>query len=267
VFTRSRLPALFASPWVVAILMATVIRPADAQILTRTTQRPSENWNPTLPLTIGAALEFETNKEESAYNFPLLVEYNFSESVKLSLEPTFVYVRAKTKDVQTVGGAGDLETSLEWEFLHERRYRPALTAVGVVKWPTASSVDLGTPNWDYGIGSIASKDLVLIDLDVGLLYTFSGDPDQQDTLEISIAGEYPLRHTLAIEFETVGSLGKDILFGQSTNVGGGGFNLEGTVGLGWLVTRYLKLEGGVTLRDDGTQQYTFGWVYSLAGEY
>ena len=211
-------------------------------------------------------MEFENDEQQTEYDFPLLVEYNLSQYIKLSLEPNFTYLKTKGEDSKSVFGFGDLETSVEWEFLRERRYRPALTAAGVVKWPTASDPDIGSPGWDYGAGLIASKDFVYVDIDLGLLYTFSGDPDQQDTLEVSVAGEYPLNHRLAIEFECVTTFGQDTLFNQTTQVGGGGTDFEGTVGLGWLATAFLKLEQGFTVRTDGTWQVIFGWTWSFAGE-
>ena len=54
----------------------------------------------------------------------------------------------------TIGGPGDLETSLEYEFIHERRYRPAVSATSIIRWPTASDPDLGTPGRDYSLGLI-----------------------------------------------------------------------------------------------------------------
>jgi hypothetical protein len=237
--------------------------PASAQILTRTTQRPSENWSPLLPLTVGGGFEFQTDHGETEYNFPLLLQYNFTEFLKLSAEPNITYLVNQGKHV---AGLGDLETSVEWEFLRERRYRPALTAGGVIRWPTATASDLGSPGWDYGVGMVASKNLVYVDLDLGALYTFSGDPDQQDILELSLAGEYPLNHRLAIEFEFVASFGGDILFGQPAEPSGSGKDFEGTLGLGWRANNYLKLEQGFTLRSDGTWQVIFGWTWNFAGE-
>ena len=152
--------------WSILILagMLATVRPVSAQILTRSTIRPSESWSPLLPLTIGGGFEFQQDHGETEYNFPLLVEYNFTEYVKVSIEPNVTYL--ETKDNQSIVGVGDLETSLEWEFLRERRYRPALTAVGVIKYPTASHPDLGSPGWDYGLGLVASKDFVFFDVDL-----------------------------------------------------------------------------------------------------
>ena len=257
-------PVLGANIWIaVALLIAATSRPVSAQILTRTTLRPSENWNPILPLTLGAGFEFETNGDERQYFTPLLVEYNFTPFTKLSIEPTFGYI--DDPDVQA-GGFGDLDGTMEWEFLRERRYRPALTAFGGIKFPTAVPSDVGSPGWDYSLGLIASKDFVFTEVDLSGIYIFSGDKDQQDTLELTLAGEIPLTHRLAIEFEGVGSVGRDILSGQNGG-DGAGFDYEGTLGLGWQVTRFIKLEGGATLKNDLTQEYTFGLVYNFSGEY
>ncbi len=99
---------------------------SSARIL-RTRQTPSERWDAWLPLTIGSSIEFETNGEQSQTEFPMFVEYNFTQNLKLTVEPTVVRINPKAKDERTITGLGDLETELEYEFVRERRYRPALT--------------------------------------------------------------------------------------------------------------------------------------------
>src|SRR5580765_5902762 len=96
--------------WLILIVAIAVAAPrsASAQILTRTTQRPSENWSPLLPLTVGGGFEFQTDHGETEYNFPLLLEYNFTEYVKVSLEPNVIYLENQG---QHSAGFGDLETS------------------------------------------------------------------------------------------------------------------------------------------------------------
>src|SRR5207244_6202134 len=98
----------------------------SAKIL-HTRQEPSANWDPWLPLTIGSGIEFETNKEDTQYDFPMLLEYNFTQTLKLTIEPAVEHISAKVKGGRTVTGLGDMEASLEYEFVRERRYRPALT--------------------------------------------------------------------------------------------------------------------------------------------
>ena len=108
------------------VVLFPAIPTAFARIL-RTLPPPSATWNPLVPFTIGSGVEFETNREQTQYDFPMVFEYNFSQTLKLNVEPNFTYVIGKAKDVRTVGGFADLETSVEYEFLRERRYRPALT--------------------------------------------------------------------------------------------------------------------------------------------
>src|SRR5262249_55736106 len=117
---------------------------AQARIL-RTRPTPLETWDPLLPLTIGSAVEFETDNTSSQYSFPMLLEYNFSEPLRITIEPNIGHIDAKANDARTVTGVGDLETALEYEFVRERRYRPAFTAEGMIKWPTASDRDIGEP--------------------------------------------------------------------------------------------------------------------------
>jgi len=252
---------------IVAGMLATA-EPVLARIIRRQVT-PSETWNPAipttwsplLPLTIGGGFEFQNDSDQSEYDFPLFVEYNFSETVKLTVEPEFVYIDSNSTNVTSVGGLGDLETSVEWEFLRERRYRPALTAVGLIKWPTASNAELGSPGEDYTAGLIASKDFVYVDLDLSALYTYSGDPDQQDTVEISLAAQIPLNHKLDLLAELVDTI--ETGYGAP---GAGKNDFEGTLGVAWHVNNYLKLEQGIGISTDGTWQILFGWEFSFAGE-
>src|SRR5438105_626940 len=188
--------------FVMATLLAAFAPILSARIL-HTKPPPSETWNPWVPFTLGSGVEFETNREKSQYDFPMLIEYNFSERLKLSLEPDITHIEAKTNNARSITDFSDLETSVEYEFLTERRYRPALTVQGTIKWPTATDSDLGSPGTDYTLGLIASKDLVYVDLDLSALYTFIGDPKEKDALEVSLAAECPLNHFFDIEAEVV----------------------------------------------------------------
>ena len=244
---------------------------AHARIL-RTRPTPSETWDPLLPLTIGSGIEFETNSESSQYDFPFLLEYNLTEPLRITIEPDLTYIHAKTKDARTVTGFGDLETSLEYEFVRERRYRPAFTAEGVIRWPTASDPDIGDPGRDYSIGVIASKDLVFIDLDLSGMYTFVGDPNNRDAFEISLAGEWHLNYRFDVEAEIVHAIGGGGIQGQPGTLTGIGPTspgtdlTEGTVGIAWHASKRLKIEQGATFRSDGTWQIVFAWEWSFSGE-
>ena len=240
---------------IVAGLLA-FARPVSARLLS-TKPSPSETWSPLLSLTVGGGFEFETDRELSEYDFPLLVEYNFTERLRASLEPNFVYIQSKSTNVASGGGLGDLETSMQWEFLRERRYRPALTLEGIIKWPTATSSEFGDPGRDYSLGVIASKDFVYVDVDLGLRYTSIGDPETDDNFELTVAGEWPLNHRLSVLMESATTFET----GRS-----GRTETEGTAGLAWRVNSHLTLEGGGTLHSDGTWQVIFAWEWNFAGE-
>ncbi len=227
------------------LLWLTLAAPVYARILT-TRPTPSETWNPVLALTVGGGVEYEPDR----YEFPLLVEYNVTEQLRLGVEPLVVYD-------PPAAGWGDVETTVGWEFLRERRYRPALTAEGIVKWPTATHAELGDPGYDYSIGLIASKDFVFFETDLGLHYTSVGEEGEHDVVELTVAAEVPLNHRVSVLLESV----TDLETGQR-----GRRNTEGTVGLSWRVNEYLKLEAGGTLESDGTWKVIFAWEWNFAGE-
>lgn len=172
--------------------------------------------------------------------------YTFTEQLKLTIEPNFTYIESKTEDVDTVRGLGDLETSLEYEFLRERRYRPAFAALGLIKWPTATHADIGEPGRDYSLGLIASKDFIFFDLDLNVLYTFVGSRELEDTLELSLAGEYHVNHFVDVIAEVVTTIGTGGIRGAPGTLGGlggsgSGNDMEGTLGLAQRISRHLKL--------------------------
>lgn len=244
--------------WLILIVagLLAIARPVSARII-QTQPTPSETWSPLFPLTIGGGFEFQTDNEQSEYIFPVLVEYNFSPQLKATIEPNFVYIQSKGTNLTSVGGVGDLETSLEWEFLRERRYRPALTLDGIIKWPTATNRALGAPGYDYSLGLIASKDLVFVNLDLGVRYTSVGDPGAHDHFEATLAGEWPLNHRLSVLVESVTA----IETGRK-----GRTDTEGTAGLSWRFNQYLKLQAGFTLKSGGTWQVLSAWEWNFAGE-
>lgn len=260
----------------VAVAGIILVTPAvDARII-KTKHTASSNWSPWSALVVGSGLEFQSDSKESEYDFPLLLEYNFTEQLKLILEPNFVYVAAKSKDARTVGGLGDFETSVEYEFLRERRYRPALSTEGLIKWPTATDPDLGTPGHDYSLGLIASKDFVYFDADLNILYTFVGDPAQRDNVQVALAAEWHLNRRLDILAEVVTTIGGGggvrgqpgtlSGLGAATEGSGARNETEGTLGFAWHANKYLKFEQGVIYKSDHSWQLAVAWEWSFGGE-
>ena len=220
-------------------------------------------WAPIYSLVIGSGVEYQRDREQTEYGFPILLEYNFTERLKLTIEPTFGRIVGRTPDVRSVSGMGDLETSVDYEFVRERRYRPALSVEGKVKWPTASDPDLGESGRDYTLGLIASKDLVFMDVDLNVLYTRSGHREREDSVEVSLAAEYHVTHDLGLiaEVSNVSRVGRILDTGNA-----GRHETEATVGLSWSVSRYLKFEGGVVFKEHGVREAVFAWEWSFGGD-
>lgn len=220
-------------------------------------------WTPFYSLILGGGVEYQSDDEQTEYGFPILIEYHFSERIALTIEPMFASIRGRKPGVRSVSGFGDLETTLDYEFLRERRYRPALSVEGKIRWPTAADRDLGNRGRDYTLGLIASKDLVLMEVDLNVLYTFTGDREREDTVEISLAAGWHMnrRVDLIAEVSHVQWVGH--LRGSGT---GGQSETEGTVGLAWRVNEFLKFEQGVVFKEHGLREVVFAWEWSFGGE-
>ena len=264
--------------WAAALALAllcsvALCTPASARILK--TKRLGQAGGRGLALTVGTGFEYETDPEESELGYPFLLEYEFTDALKLSVEPSYVQIRSKPGERgNNVSGSGDLETTVEWEFVHARRYRPALSFEGIVKWPTAANELLGTHEFDYSTGLIASKEFVGFDVDFNYLYTFVGAPPgvkAQNATEISLASEWHLRPSLDLEGEVVTSTGGGIRSrsgGALGTVGGLGPSenvTETSLGVAEHLNDFLKLEQGVVGKSDGTWQFVFAWEWDFSG--
>ena len=220
-------------------------------------------WTPFYSLVIGSGFEYQRDREQTEYGFPILIEYNFSERIKLTIEPKFSKIVGRTPDVRSIGGFGDLETTLDYEFLRERRYRPALSFEGKIKWPTAEHPDLGDRGRDYTFGLIASKDLVFVDVDLNVLYTFIGDHHREDEVEVSAAVEWHVNGYIDLIAEVANVTRTGSIQGPDF---GERHETEATVGLAWHVSKFLKLEQGIVFKEHGIWEAVFAWEWSIGGD-
>ena len=262
---RSRCTALIA----VGLLAAAY--PASARI-TRSRSTASSGtlptpipsfWTPFYSLVIGGGFEYQRDREQTEYGFPILIEYNFSERFKLTIEPKFSKIVGRTPDVRSVSGFGDLDTTFDYEFLRERRYRPALSVEGKIKWPTAEHPDLGDPGRDYTLGLIASKDLVFVSIDLNVLYTFIGDHSREDDVEVSLATEWHVNGYIDLIAE-VANVTRTGSF-RAPDLGER-HETEATVGFAWHVNKFLKFEQGVVFKEHGIWEAVFAWEWSIGGD-
>jgi hypothetical protein len=257
---------------IVFILLALASAPASARILKTMKSAFAAREH----LTIGSGLEYQTDSEESETDFPFLLEYGFTEKLKLTVEPNWARIHRKAE--ASVSGFGELETAVTYDFLAERRYRPGLSTEAIVKWPTASPDELGTGKADYSLGLVASMAFVRADMDFNALYTFVGNPpgaDLKNTIEVSLACEYRLTRAIALEGElgaVFGSGGRFRATGGLGNRGGvigasdeGGNEISATLGVAENMNEYLKLEEGMIVYTDGSWQAVLAWEWAFAG--
>ena len=255
---------------IAAALLATAA-PASARITrsrsSASTTAPSavapSFWAPLASIVFGLGIEYQTDSEQTEFAIPFLLEYNVTERLKLILEPEYASIDSKSPDEPSLDGFGDLEAALDYEFLSERRYRPALSLEGRIKWPTASDPDLGEPGTDYTLGLIASKDFVFVELDLNVLYTFTGDREQGDAVEVSLASEWHVNRYVDVIAE-VASVTRTGVF---RNAGSGGRDdLEATLGLGWRISKNLRFEQGVVFSEGGGWAAVVAWEWNFGGD-
>jgi hypothetical protein len=266
--TRALAPLL-----AIAVLLAAV-GPACAQVISKSKEGVAAQGE--LSFVIGSGVEYQSDSEQTEIGLPVSVEIAFTEDFKLTLEWSYLWIHSKTRTVRSANGIGDLETFMEYEFLPERRYRPALTLEAGVKWPTASAPDLGTGKYDYTIGLIASKEITVDwKLDFGVVYTFLGSPagvHLNDNLEISLAAQWKISSLFDFEAEALythggggsfrGQLGTVGGYGGAL-VGGGGSEFEFSIGLAEHITDHMKIEEGAVIQPDGTWQAVIFWEYDF----
>ena len=214
-------------------------------------------------MVVGGGFEYQSDSEQTEYGFPFLIEYNFTELAKLNIEPKYSHISDKTGDGRSVSGFGDLETMLSYEFVRERRYRPAVSVEGGIRWPTASNSALGEDGHDYSIGLLVSKEIVFVNLDFNVIYNFIGEPGERDTVELSLATGWRLNHyvELIAEVNTAHPVGHVSASGSQ-----GSSEIEGLIGISWQVSRRLKLEQGVVFKEHGVQEFVFAWEWSFGGD-
>jgi hypothetical protein len=219
--------------------------------------------DPLYSLVVGSGVEYEEISEQTEYGFPILIEYSFTERLKLTIEPKYTSIHAKTPDGRSISGWGDLETTLDFEFLRERRYRPALSVEGKVRWPTAEDPDLGERGRDYTLGLIASKDFVFLELDANVLYTFLADREREDLIEASLAVAWHLNGYVDLIAEVVHVMRAG---GRGAAVDEDRDETEATVGFAWIVSKFLRLEQGVVFKEHGVWETVFAWEWSFGGD-
>jgi hypothetical protein len=261
----------------VLFILLLIATPSSAKIL-KTMKQALQSQEQSI--TLGSGLEYQTDDEGLELGFPFLLEYAFTDRFKLTVEPGCIYFHKKVG--AAIGGFSEMETSLTYDFVAERRYRPGLSAEGIIKWPIESHAELGTGKRDYSLGIIASMAFVHADMDVNVLYTYVGSPpgvNLQNTIEASLSAEWRFSPIIDLEGEVATVSGAGGRFrGHPGTLGGFGHRAgsvgaaeegqneyEATLGIAEHLNESMKLEQGLIVQLDGSWQVVFAWEWELGG--
>lgn len=269
---RGRARAWVPLGWCLAVWIGAA--PAEARRPATPRERP-DSQERSGHLAIGQQFQFEPDGGQSEWSVPALVRLGLTDDLQCVIEVGFLSIRSDKG--RTLRGWGDLETSLTWELADEGRWRPALALQGVVKWPTASRLELGSGARDYALGAIVSRTFARMDVEMSVLYTFigqaSGDgmPGMGHAFEASLGVGWALGRVVDLEAEvSVGGelRGRTGAFGGVILPGAGaGESTPETAWTSGVVERLgprLTLEEAVVYRSDGSSQLVAGWEWSLS---
>jgi hypothetical protein len=159
-------------------------------------QQPLEAETARLPLArsleVQTTFEFQTSKDGTEAAIPFAAEYGITDRLALMTEPVF-YTSIRPEVGRPVKGVGDLEVTLSYLAVRERRLLPAFAIAGEVKVPTARNTLIGTRETDYTVYLIASKRIGKFDTHVNIGYTIVGKPagaSLKNIVPFAVAEEY-----------------------------------------------------------------------------
>ena len=138
----------------------------------------TEESKPLLPqqFEVGTGLEFQTSKEGTETALPLAIEYGLSRKFTLLVEPVG-FTSILPKMGPHAKGIGDLEMTLFYQIVSEKKVLPSISLSGEIKIPTAKNTLIGTGKTDYTPYVVMSKTTGKIFTSVNLSYTFLGKPE------------------------------------------------------------------------------------------
>ncbi len=183
---RSRRFVRLALFWLAVLARSNVAR-ADLAIETETARVLAPGL-----YTAGAAFEFQTSPGGAEYAVPTAFEFGVFKNLELMVEPV-AFTAILPRGGGSSYGLGDTEATLTYRFLEESPLIPALALGGEVKLPTASSLQIGSGEFDYRLLVIASKRIADVDLHLNVGYTFTGAPPGESTrnpLDLALAAEW-----------------------------------------------------------------------------
>jgi hypothetical protein len=158
---------------------------------------------------ISTAFEFQTDPSGKELALPMAIEVGVYRHLELLVEPVPI-TSIRPKGAEAATGAGDLETTLTYLIVEEKKWVPAMALAGEIKFPTAGSNQIGSGEYDYRIYAVASKRFGPMDVHVNLGYNIIGSPPGADTknpIDVEAGVEWFVhpKFSLFAEFNYLGS--------------------------------------------------------------
>ncbi len=208
----------------------------------------TEESRPLMPrqFVMGTGLEFQTSREGTETALPLALEYGLSKKFTLLVEPV-VFTSIAPKIGPHANGIGDLEMTLFYQIVSEKKVLPSISVSGEIKIPTASKSLIGTGKTDYTPFLIMSKTTGKFYTSTNLSYTFLGKPAGSAATNLF---NYALGTIFTVQT-------KSILFAEiygNTSAFGGGETPEGVIPINPNTTN-VELSGGETVAALGYGYY------------
>jgi hypothetical protein len=228
---------------------------------------------------ISTAFEFQTAPDGREYALPMAIEVGVYRHLELLIEPVAV-TSIQPKGGETATGIGDLETTVTYLIIEEKKYVPAFAIAAEVKFPTAGNRQIGSGEYDYRFYGVASKRLGDFDVHLNVGYNVIGSPPGVSTknpIDVEAGVEWFVHPKFNV-FAEINYIGSSI--GSSVAAEGGGAaaalaaaetadgasgtpeiaaeEIVGTVGVRAHATRHLDVFGSFSYDNNSAKLFRTG---------
>lgn len=191
--------------------------------------------------------------------------------MEVLIEPVAV-ASIQPKGGETATGIGDLETTVTYLIVEEKKYVPALAVAGEIKFPTAKNRQIGSGEYDYRFYGVASKRLGAFDVHLNLGNNVIGSPPGVDTknpIDVEVGVEWFVHPKFNV-FAEINYVGSSTPSGgeggaapaDTTDASGtseiAAEEIVGSVGARVHATRHLDVFGSVSYDNNNAKLFRTG---------
>ena len=217
----------------------------------------------------GTAFEFQTSPNGEEYALPMAIEFGVFHHLEALIEPV-PFTSIHSPGSKTATGLGDLETTLTFLIVEEKKYVPALALAGEVKFPTARNAQIGSREYDYRFYAIASKRFDHVDVHFNVGYNITGSPpgvSTQNPIDVELGAEWFAhpKFDLFAEINYVGSSASSSNAGEIPDAGAvtpeiAAEELVGSIGIRGHLTRHVDMFGSFSYDNNDAKLFRTGFT-------